>query len=249
MSRPRQSLTVTSYAILGQLALRPWTTYELAAEMRRNFRYFWPRAESAVYAEIKRLAVDGLVRGERTYVGRRGRTTYEITAAGEEALRTWLGTAPANYVLEFEGLLRVFFARFGTVPELQTALGRTREQAEELLRVADAIAREYHEGRAPFQEQIEVRALVHAFLASFGQTVRDWVEQAESEVASWDALTLEERRERGQRYFDAAVNFPRSGALGAIDESPESVQPSGCSDSVRSISTQTRSSGDSPGTA
>ena len=34
----RQPLTTTSYAILGQLALRSWTTYELVAEMRRNLR-------------------------------------------------------------------------------------------------------------------------------------------------------------------------------------------------------------------
>ena len=249
MSRPRQSLTVTSYAILGQLALRPWTTYELAAEMRRNFRYFWPRAESAVYAEIKRLAADGLINGERIYVGRRGRTTYEITETGRAALQAWLGETPANYVLEFEGLLRVFFARFGTAPELRAALTRTRAQADELLSVADTIAREYHEGRAPFQDQIEVRALVHAFLADFGQTVRDWAEQAETEVASWDALTIEERRERGQRYFDAAVNVPRSGTAEALDERPESFHPGGRSDAENSMPTQKQSSAGSPDSA
>jgi DNA-binding PadR family transcriptional regulator len=245
MSRPRQILTATSYAILGQLALRPWTTYELTTEMRRNFRYFWPRAESAVYAEIKRLAADGLVRGERTYTGRRGRTTYEITAAGHEALHAWLGTPPARYVLEFEGLLRVFFARFGTGQELLAALARTREQATELLSVADAIAHEYHEGRAPFQEQIEVRALVHQFLASFAQSMRAWAQDAETEVATWDALTIEERRQRGKRYFDSAVSASETSITETCD-GPLSDGPAGL---TAAQPTQTPSSAGAPDSA
>jgi PadR family transcriptional regulator AphA len=88
------ALTTTSYAILGQLALRPWTTYELAAEMRRNVHYFWPRAESLIYAEVKRLAVNGLAAAEKSAVGKRPRTTYSITPAGQAALSAWLETRP-----------------------------------------------------------------------------------------------------------------------------------------------------------
>ena len=44
------------------LAIAPRTAYELAAEMRHCFEYFWPRAEARVYAEAKQLAVDGLER-------------------------------------------------------------------------------------------------------------------------------------------------------------------------------------------
>ena len=46
----------TANAILGLLALRPtWSTWELATQLRRNMRFFWPRAESRVYEEVKRL--------------------------------------------------------------------------------------------------------------------------------------------------------------------------------------------------
>src|SRR5947208_16333886 len=106
MSRLMENLPTTSYAILGQLALRPWTTYELAGEIRRNFHYFWPRAESGIYAEIKRLAARGLVTAELTYVGKRARKTYSITPAGRAAFDAWM-TAPIKaHALEFEGLLR-----------------------------------------------------------------------------------------------------------------------------------------------
>lgn len=42
----------TAHAILGLLALRPaWSTYELSQQLRRNMRFFWPRAESRIYAD------------------------------------------------------------------------------------------------------------------------------------------------------------------------------------------------------
>ena len=46
----------TANALLGLLALRPeWTTWELTTQLRRNMRFFWPRAESRIPAELKRL--------------------------------------------------------------------------------------------------------------------------------------------------------------------------------------------------
>ena len=63
MSRPTDDapsgLTTTSYAVLPQLAVRPWSTDELAQQRVRYFRYVWPRAESAIYREVKRLAATG----------------------------------------------------------------------------------------------------------------------------------------------------------------------------------------------
>ena len=43
------ALTPTSYAILGLLAIKPWTTYELAKQMDRTLNRFWPRARSKLY--------------------------------------------------------------------------------------------------------------------------------------------------------------------------------------------------------
>lgn len=60
-SRP---LTTTSFAILGLLAIQPWSTYELAQLMRRSLQFVWPRAESNLYAEPKRLVDAGLATAE-----------------------------------------------------------------------------------------------------------------------------------------------------------------------------------------
>jgi hypothetical protein len=61
MSIPEMNLTSTSYAILGMVAqLRSCTTYQLGKTMRSSFDYFWPRARSLIYSEVKRLAALGL---------------------------------------------------------------------------------------------------------------------------------------------------------------------------------------------
>ena len=85
MSTPSRELTTTSYAILGFLAIRPWSTYELAKQMRRNFHYFWPRAESNLYAEPKRLISAGLVHARSRPVGR----LTIVAEFDKPAVRVW----------------------------------------------------------------------------------------------------------------------------------------------------------------
>jgi DNA-binding PadR family transcriptional regulator len=196
-----ERLTTTSYAILGQLALRPRTTYELAGEMRRNLHYFWPRAESLIYAEVKRLAALGLASATQSYTGRRRTTTYAVTAQGEQALRAWLATPPQRPLLEFEGLLRVLLGPLGTPQELLASLTQVRADAEELLAVGAGIREEYLAGRAPFQEHVFVRAHVYDFLMRYARATRDWAEQAMAEVRSWDELSPEERDQRALALF------------------------------------------------
>ena len=85
-------LTTTSHAILGLLARRDCTTYELAQQMRRKLHFVWPRAERKLYEDPRRLVEAGYATSEKDMIGRRARTIYTITPAGREALRNWLAT-------------------------------------------------------------------------------------------------------------------------------------------------------------
>src|SRR6266540_2414695 len=97
-------LTTTSYAVLAQVAVRPWSTYELAQQRVRYFRYVWPRAESAIYREVKRLSSMGLLEAKKEHVGKRARTVYSITEKGREALRAWLATPVSPFAMDFEAM-------------------------------------------------------------------------------------------------------------------------------------------------
>ena len=125
--------TTTSYAVLGLLAIRPWTTYELAKQVQRSLRWFWPRAERKLYDEPKRLADDGLATATREHTGKRGRTVYTITEAGRAALRDWLGEPFAPPTTEFEGMVKVFFADAGSRQQLLATIERIEAQATERL--------------------------------------------------------------------------------------------------------------------
>lgn len=191
-----QRLTTTSFAILGLLALRPWTTYELAAEIRRNLHFFWPRAERGIYAEAKRLASCGLAEARRELVGRRPRTTYSITASGRNALQSWLSTPPVPASLEFEALVRVLFAPLATRQQLLMAIEHARAEAERLLQVAATVGSEYLEGRAPFQRHVETRAFVHDFLLNYGHLMREWAHRTSVELTESARLSARQRQQR-----------------------------------------------------
>ena len=189
----------TANAILGLLALRKeWSTWELTTQLRRNLRFFWPRAESQIYAEVKALVVRGWARDRQTFVGRRARTSYTISAAGKRALDAWLATPPKATSLECEPLLRVFLADFSTPEQLTAALEQIRADADAILDVGEVVAAEYLNGTAPFQDQVHVRALVFDFLSHHALMLRDWADRTEHAIARWDGVSDRARERAAQ---------------------------------------------------
>ena len=176
-------LTTSSYAILGLLAVRPWTTYELAKQMAVSLRNFWPRAESKLYEEPKKLVAHGLAEVRTEHVGRRPRSVYEITAAGREALRTWLDEPGAMAVLEFESLVKVFFAEQGTKAQLVATLQRLVEEQRRREAVDTEWARRYAAGQVAFPERLAVLSLVGPLQAELNRTILRWAEHALETVA------------------------------------------------------------------
>ena len=183
MSRSR--LSTAGFGILGLLALRPFSAYELAQQIHRGLRYMQPASERNLYAEPKRLAAAGLVRMRREQVGRRSRTIYEITPAGRDALRRQLATPPAPPQLEFEALQRLVFADQGSKQDLLAALDTTSEQVEQLLGDGLQQVRGYQADGGPFPQRLHLIVLFTRFSTDFLLLLRDWVALARREAASW----------------------------------------------------------------
>jgi PadR family transcriptional regulator, regulatory protein AphA len=194
-------LTTTSYAVLAQLAVRPWSTYELARQRVRYFRYVWPRAESAIYREVKRLAAMGLVAARREYVGKRPRTVYSITEAGRQVLREWLGTPVSPFAMDFEAMIRLFIAPLGTKEQLVATLEQVRSDAQDMLRFGGAVKQEFLDGRAVLQDQAYIRALAVDFFISLLNTVDGWAERTLAEIQGWKDLSPDGKNDRGLEIF------------------------------------------------
>ena len=185
MAERKSALSTTSYAILGQLAWGDATTYELVKAMRRNLRYIWPRAESRIYQEAKRLLNAGLVTASVGSTGRRRRTVYSITPAGRDALRTWLAGPVGTITLEHEPLLRIFLGREGTPDDLLRALEAVRDHAEAMLAIGRPLGSEYLERVHPQQLEVHLRALSFDYLFNWALLNRDWASRAHREIARW----------------------------------------------------------------
>ena len=182
-------LTTTSYAMLGLLATRPWATYELTKQMRRSLHHVWPRAESNVYAEAKRLVAAGLVTTETRRTGKRARTIYTITPAGLAALRRWLGGASGPDRLESETMLKVLFANHGTKAELLANLRHYAAAAEAARAFWQELAAEYLRGERPFPERVHINALFFRWKWQQIETDARWARWAIAEVESWPDTT------------------------------------------------------------
>jgi PadR family transcriptional regulator, regulatory protein AphA len=180
-SAPR--LPTRSYAILGLLAIRDWTTYELAQQMERGVGDIWAAARSMVYSEPKRLAELGLVHACTESHGRRSRTRYGITPAGLAALQEWLAEPGAPPAMQFEGLLKVLLADPARRDAVQASLAEAIKWADNLQDIGRAVATEYVAGKGPFQERAHLVALSFAFLWDYAEFVRRWATWAQQQTA------------------------------------------------------------------
>ena len=185
MSPRAQQLTATSYALLGLLAVQPWTTYELAKQMDRTLSRFWPRARSKVLEEPRKLVALGLATATEEAVGRRRRTVYAITPAGRRAVGAWVTESGEGPVLEFEQLLKVFFSENGSRDDLLRTLHDVRAGVHERRQRNIEVARSVLDRRTPFPHRDAVNQLVGTFLMDFDETVDRWAEWATAIVETW----------------------------------------------------------------
>jgi DNA-binding PadR family transcriptional regulator len=178
-------LTTTSYAILGLLAVRPWSTYELARQMQRALGQFWPRAESKLYEEPKKLVAHGLATATPETEGKRARTVYSITAKGRRAMAAWVPEPGDGPIVEFEQLVKVFFAEHGTKDDLLATLRGTLAWVDERDAQSAGVSHDYLEGTGAFPERLPWLILCGTFLNDFIDLVDRWATWATEVVERW----------------------------------------------------------------
>ena len=186
MENAATGLTTTSYAVLSLLSLRPWTTYELAQQMKRDLHWFWPRAESNLYQEPKKLVAHGLARSKKRFRGKRPSTVYTITSLGRRALAEWV-RQPGNPAptLEFEAIVRVLSAQCVDAVDLRRLLESVRDGMAEFVDFGERQGVEIANGEGPFPERTHIIALVHGFMDLHVDAVHRWAVWALAEVDKW----------------------------------------------------------------
>lgn len=222
-----QQASPTTYALLGLLAVRSWTGYELTQQLRRSLHFVWPSSEGHLYREQKRLIDLGWARVTREPVGKRARNRYTVTPAGRSALRDWLRTEPGEPRFEIEGLVRMFYADKGSVDDMLGSIDATRRAARSMLGSLlgfvdeyleaggplsmleagrDGAERQLFHGRPQFPERLHVVALVLDAATTLLADLDECLGAIETEVRAWpsttDASVTPLTRERLERVRD-----------------------------------------------
>ncbi len=203
-------LTPTSYLILGMLASRDWSAYELATQVGRGHAEIWPRADRQRYNAPKRLLEKGLVSTRTEATGKRERAVYSITPAGRRALSEWLATESQPSALEFEGMLRVVLANEGTIEDLRANLETMRAQALEqralFLAHAATLA---NEAGGTFPERQHVLVLANRFMLGHFAHIVEWADWALEQTRSWPDATAPAATHRAQSRAILAESLER----------------------------------------
>jgi PadR family transcriptional regulator AphA len=171
----------TPYALLGLLSVRPWTTYELAQQVRRSLHWFWPRAERKLYDVPKKLAAEGLATATEEFTGKRRRTVYAITSAGRRELRSWLRMPSPEPTWENEALVKVFFADGGELGALRTTLTGMRDAAQARLAELAALAAQ----EPLFPQRRHLGAVTIRLHQDLEEAQVRWAEWALEQTATW----------------------------------------------------------------
>jgi DNA-binding PadR family transcriptional regulator len=112
----------------------------------------------------------------------RTRQVYRITAAGRRALERWLESEPAPPQVEFEAVLRLFYADATDKAAILSALARTHDDLEERYAEGTALVQTWLDGDAPFPERLHISALVAAFTRDLLLMMIEWSEFAQREI-------------------------------------------------------------------
>jgi DNA-binding PadR family transcriptional regulator len=220
MSSRQPELSTTSYAILGLLAIQPWSTYELAKQMRRGIHFFWPRAESKIYDEPKKLVEHGYARAASEPTGRRRRTVYTITPRGRRALKAWQQAETGGSRWESEPIVKLVFSTHGTRDDLLRHVTAFRAEAQARWRALAEVVGPYLEGDDPFPGRTHINALAARLVLETARTEIAWADAALEEIQQWPDTPTAAVRAASLDHLRAALQTEGAAAYGNRPSEP-----------------------------
>ena len=100
-------LNATGKVILGMLAARPRSGYEIKQIVDSSARFFWAASYGQIYPELRRLEEAGLIDGQAGFPpGRAPAHRLQADRRGPgRAARAWIAAEPEVFEMRDEGLL------------------------------------------------------------------------------------------------------------------------------------------------
>ena len=186
-------LTPLRGALLGLIAHRPMSGYDLAKVFDDTLANAWSAKHSQIYPELAAMTEAGLLSARDA--GTRRRKEYRITARGRRELERWLVETPVEpRIARNEAVLRSFFLGFMPAAAAKAFLAGERRRHEERLDRLLARGREPDSPESGWTGMIALEGGLR-----YERMMIDWLVWAEREV---------DRRAR-RRTRGAAARRPR----------------------------------------
>ena len=117
------------FAVLGLLALKPASGYDIKRTIDRSIHFIWNVTGPQVYNTLRALRDEGLIESRRVpQAGKPDKQVHSVTPAGKDALARFVNEPIGASITRDEVLLRIFFSNFAdealAMRELDAYLGR-----------------------------------------------------------------------------------------------------------------------------
>lgn len=191
------------HSILGLLASRPLTGYEIKKIFDDTLAHAWNAHDSQIYPELHRMEEEGLITVQAVSEGRRQRRVNQITDEGRAALQHWLESPQGRRITRDDFVLRVFFFGLLTGEQQLAWLEEEQKHLESELTYADEVVAQFgaHKPKTERARRLLQWQLACVELHATQVTARlEWVREAK-DMADFD--------DRSPPAGDASGRHPR----------------------------------------
>jgi PadR family transcriptional regulator, regulatory protein AphA len=105
------------FVILGLLALRAMTVYEINKALERGVSLFYSASFGSINAAIGKILKKGWVSGEEKVENGRNKRVFHLTPAGRQAFQNWLVSEIEAEKVKDPALTRLYFMGFSSAEE------------------------------------------------------------------------------------------------------------------------------------
>ena len=129
------------YILLGLLAKRDLTGYDMKKLFGQEVRDFWYARHSQVYPELRKLEESGLITSYTSTVGTKlQKKYYRLAATGRQKLRDWLDQPLGDMMpTRDEFTMKLYLIRSQKDPQLRQLLQEDIRRHKERLALAAAV--------------------------------------------------------------------------------------------------------------
>lgn len=105
-----EEISATQAALLGMLAIKPMSAYEMEKFSKESIGFFWNESYGNIHKNLNILHSEKLVRIIEWNNSRRLKKVYQISALGQSKLTNWIEHKPKETLIRNELLLKVFMS-------------------------------------------------------------------------------------------------------------------------------------------